>query len=259
MKNIMRLLFLLSFFLAYSSAGAQELKIIFTKYTPPYVFENDSGIIVDIVRTALSAKGYQIKPVYVPIGRGMKMFSDKLADGTTIIQETSGLQTYYSEDFMQYHNRAFALKSRNFDIRSVADLKGKSIMSFQTANKSLGEEFRQIVTRNSKYREIAQQQAQVQVLLLGRTDITIMDESIFEYYRQKLIVGGKVDKHQEYVSFEIFPPTPFKAAFNDPQIRDAFNKEIALMRKDGRYAAIYRKYGVQYLPLKNNKVSKRSN
>ena len=259
MKNITRLLFLLTSFLAYSSADAQELKIIFTKYTPPYVFENDTGIIVEIVQTALSAKGYQIKPVYVPIGRGLKMFSEKLADGTTIIQENADFKTYYSEDFMQYHNRAFALKSRNFDIRSIADLKGKSIMSFQSANKSLGETFKNIVARNSRYKEIAQQEAQVQVLLLGRTDITIMDESIFNYYRQKLIADGKVDKHQEFVSFEIFPPTPFKAAFNDPLIRDAFNEEVALMRKDGRYAAIYRKYGVQYQPLKNNSVAKRSN
>ena len=247
----MRLLFLLYSFLAYSCAGAQDLKIIFTKYTPPYVFENDTGIVVDIVRTALSAKGYKIKPVYVPIGRGFKMFSDKLADGTTIIQENSGLQAYYSDDFMQYHNRAFVLKSRNFDVRSIADLRGKSIISFQNADKSLGEEFRQIVTRNPKYKEMAQQEAQVQVLLLGRADITVMDESIFKYYSQKLIADGKVDKSQEYVGFKIFPPTPFKAAFNDPQIRDDFNKELAAMRKDGRYAAIYRKYNVQYLPFKN--------
>ena len=246
----MRLLFLLCSFLAFSCAGAQDLKIIFTKYTPPYVFENETGIVVDIVRTALASSGHKIKPVYVPIGRGFKMFADRQADGTTIIQESSGLQAYYTDDFMQYHNRAFALKSRNFDIKSVADLRGKSIISFQNASKSLGDEFRQIATPNSKYKEMAQQEAQVQVLLLGRTDIIVMDESIFRYYRQKLIAEGKVDKDQAYVSFEIFPPTPFKAAFNDPQIRDTFNKGMAAMRKDGRYEAIYRKYNGQYFAVK---------
>lgn len=246
----MRLLFLLYSCLAFSCANAQDLKIIFAKYMPPYVFENDTGIVVDIVQTALSAKGYKIKPVYVPIGRGVKMFSEKQVDGTTIIQANSGLETFYSDDYMQYHNRAFALKSRNFDIHSIANLSGKSVIGFQGAGQSLGEEFRQMVTRNSKYKEIAQQEAQAQVLFLGRTDIVIMDESIFNYYRQKLISKGKVDKNLEYVSFKIFPPTPFKAAFNDPQIRDAFNKEIAAMRKDGRYEAIYRKYNVQYFPIK---------
>lgn len=251
MKNIMRLLFFLCSFLVYSYASAQDLRIIFTKYTPPYVFENDTGIVVDIVRTALASKGYRIKPIYVPIGRGYKMFSEKLADGTTIIQENSGLQVYYSDDFMQYQNRAFALKSKGFNVRSIDDLKGKSIISFQSANKSLGKEFQQVVTRNPKYKEMAQQEAQVQVLLLGRTDITVMDENIFKYYRQKLIDDGKVDKNQEYKAFKIFPPTPFKAAFNDSKIRDAFNHELAAMRKDGRYAAIYRKYNVPYFPIKN--------
>ncbi|HSH71698.1 MAG TPA: transporter substrate-binding domain-containing protein [Methylophilaceae bacterium] len=250
MKNIVRLLFLLSFFLAHSCADAQDLTIIFTKYSPPYVFENDTGIVVEIVRTALEADGYKIKPVYVPIGRGFKMFSDKQVDGTTIIQENAGLQAYYSDDFMQYHNLAFALKSRNFDIRSIADLRGKSIISFQRADVSLGEEFRQIATRNPKYKEMAQQEAQVKVLLLGRTDIAVMDVSIFHYYRQQLITEGKADKSQEYVGFEIFSPTPYKAAFKDPQIRDAFNKGIAAMRKDGRYEAIYRKYNGKYFPIR---------
>lgn len=250
MKNIMRSLFLLSFFLAHSCASAQDLTIIFTKYSPPYVFENDTGIVVEIVRTALEDKGYKIKPVYVPIGRGFKMFSDKQVDGTTIIQENAGLQAYYSDDFMQYHNLAFALKSRNFDIRSITDLRGKSILSFQRADVSLGEEFRKIATRNSKYKEIAQQEAQVQVLLLGRTDIAVMDENIFHYYRQQLITEGKADKNQEFIGFKIFPPTPYKAAFKDPQIRDAFNKGIAAMRKDGRYEAIYRKYNGQYFPIR---------
>ena len=244
------LLLLICSLLVYSYAGAQDLKIIFPKYTPPYVFENDTGILVDIVRTALAASDYKIKPIYVPIGRGLKMFSEKQADGTTIIQENSGLNVYYSENFMQYHNRAYALKSRNFEIHSVADLKGKSIIGFQNADKSLGEEFRQIATRNTKYKEMAQQEAQVQVLLLGRTDIAVMDESIFHYYRQKLVNEGKITKDEEYVSFEIFPPTPYKAAFNDPKIRDAFNKGIAAMRKDGRYEAIYRKYNAQYFAIK---------
>jgi polar amino acid transport system substrate-binding protein len=246
----MRLMFLLYALLACSFASAQDLKIVFSKYTPPYVFENDSGVVVDLVRTALTASGYKVTPVYVPIGRGLKMFSEKQVDGTTIVQENAALPAYYSKDFMQYHNRVFALKSRNFDIRSISDLKGKSIISFQNSSKFLGEEFRQLATRNPKYKEMAQQEAQVQVLLLGRTDVAVMDESIFRYYRQKLISEGKVPQDQEFVSFGIFPPTPYKAAFNDPEVRDAFDKGIAAMRKDGRYKAIYRKYDGQYFAIK---------
>ena len=142
---------LLAFCLAVAGpVRAAELKIIFTKYTPPYVFEDGTGIVVDIVRTALETSGHKVKPVYVPIDRGFKMFAERQADGTTIIQESSGLKAEYSEHFMQYHNFAFALKSRNLSIRSVADLKGKSVVAFQNAGKYLGEEFGRAVAGNSQ-------------------------------------------------------------------------------------------------------------
>ena len=232
-----------------SPACAAELKIIFTQYTPPYVFEDGTGILVEIVRTALESSGHAVKPVYVPIGRGFKMFADKQADGTTIVQESSGLKAAYSENFMQYHNRAFALKGRNLQIRTIADLKGMSVSAFQNAEKYLGEEFRRAVAGNPNYKEIAQQDAQTHMLLLYRIDVAVMDESIFRYYRQRLIDEKKADRAQEYVAFSIFPPTPYKAAFHDARVRDDFNRGIAAMRKDGRYDAVYRKYAERYFPV----------
>jgi polar amino acid transport system substrate-binding protein len=231
-------------------ASARELKIIFSQYTPPYVFENGTGIVVDIVRTALESSGYKVQPVYVPIGRGFQMFQAKEVDGTTIIQESSGLKAEYSEFFMQYHNRAFALKSRDLSIRNIGDLKDKSVVGFQNATKYLGEEFGRMAAGNSKYKEMAQQEAQTHMVLLGRIDVAVMDESIFRYYREKLIAEGKADKSKEYVGFDIFPPTPYRAAFNDAKVRDDFNKGIAAMRKDGRYDAVYRKYVEQYFTIK---------
>jgi polar amino acid transport system substrate-binding protein len=88
------------------------------------------------------------------------------------------------------------------------------------------------------------------MLLLGKTDIAVMDESIFRYYREKLISEGKADRNQEYVGFDIFPPTQYKAAFRDAKIRDDFNKGIVAMNKDGRYDAIYRKYIEEYFAIK---------
>ncbi|MBV8468692.1 MAG: transporter substrate-binding domain-containing protein [Burkholderiaceae bacterium] len=249
--TILRFLCLTLLALGMNGARAKELKIIFSKYTPPYVFEDDrGGIVVDIVKTALESAGYTIQPIYVPIGRGFKMFADKQVDGTTIIQESSGLKAFYSKDFMQYYNRAFALKARNFNIRSIADLGDKSIIAFQNADKYLGTDFGKMAAANHKYKEMAQQEAQVHMLLLGRMDVAVMDESIFRYYRERLISQGAADKSQAYIGFDIFPPTSFKAAFNDPAIRDEFDKGIAAMRKDGRYDAIYKKYTSQYFNIK---------
>ncbi|MFT3848392.1 MAG: transporter substrate-binding domain-containing protein [Propionivibrio sp.] len=226
-----------------------ELRIVFSKYTPPYVFEDGTGIVVDIVRAALAASGNEVRPVYVPIDRGLKMFADKEVDGTTIIKEDSGLKAAYSDDFMQYHNRVFALKSRKLTIRSLDDLGDKSVVAFQNADKYLGVDFARAVIKNRRYKEMAQQEAQTQMLLLGRIDVAVMDESIFHYYRQQLIAAHKADPEQEIVAYDLLPPTPYKAAFVDPGIRDGFDKSIAAMRKDGRYDAIYRKYTEHYFPI----------
>jgi len=233
-----------------SPAFSAELKIIFTKYTPPYVFEDGTGIIVDIVRTALESGGHTVKPVYAPIDRGFRMFADKEVDGTTIIQEASGLKAEYSDTYMQYHNRAFALRSSKLNIRDVADLGDKAVVAFQNAEKYLGPAFAVAVASNPRYKEMAQQEAQAHMLLLGRIDVAVMDEHIFRYYRQKLITEKKVETAADYVGYDIFPATPFKAAFLDKKVRDDFNKGIAAMRKDGRYEAIYRKYSAQFLAPK---------
>ncbi|MGE0256146.1 MAG: substrate-binding periplasmic protein [Alphaproteobacteria bacterium] len=233
-----------------SHASAAELKIVFGQYTPPYVFENGTGIVVDIVRTALADSGHTVQPVYAPIERSFKMFAERQVDGTTIIQESSGLEAAYSDSFMQYHNRAFALRASNLSIRGVADLRDKSVVAFQHADKYLGPDFERAITGNPRYKEMAQQEAQTQMLLLGRIDVAVMDESIFRYYRLKLISEKKADETREYVGHDIFPPTPYKAAFIDPKVRDAFDKAIAAMRADGRYEAVYRKYTEQYFSVR---------
>lgn len=242
------LLFLLA--VCGSHAQANELKVIFSQYTPPYVFENGEGIVVDIVREALRAGGYTMQPVYVPIGRGFEMFAENRVDGTAIIRENSGLKANYSNNFMQYHNRAFTLKVRQFKLSRLEDLLDKTVVGFQNAHKYLGDDFGRVVTASPRYKEMANQETQVLMLLLGRIDVAIMDESIFRFYREKLVAEDKVMRSVEYQAFALFPPTPYKTAFIDAKVRDAFNRELSAMRRDGRYDAIYRKYIDEYFAVR---------
>ncbi|MDP1525397.1 MAG: transporter substrate-binding domain-containing protein [Rhodocyclaceae bacterium] len=248
--RLLRVFLLICLALPWGLTHARELKIIFSQYTPPYVFEKGDGIVVDIVREALKASGHKVAPVYVPIGRGFELFAEQRVDGTAIIRENSGLKANYSDDFMQYHNRAFSLKSRQFKLGKLADLKDKTVVAFQNASKYLGEDFGRVVAVNPDYKEMANQETQTLMLLLGRIDVAVMDESIFRFYREKLIAEGKAPRATEYEVFQLFPPTPYKTAFIDASIRDAFNRELAAMRRDGRYEAIYRKYIDEYFTVK---------
>lgn len=242
-------LFLMLMLLPWASVQARDLKIIFSQYTQPYVFEQGNGIVVDIVRSALEPAGYRVVPVYVPIGRGFQLFAEKRVDGTAIIRENSGLEANYSDDFMQYHNRAFALKSRQLRLRSFDDFRDMTVVGFQNAYKYLGDEFGRAVAANPNYKEMANQETQTLMLLLGRIDVAVMDESIFRFYREKLIAEGKAPRSVVYEVFPLFPPTPYKTAFVDAKVRDDFNRGLAALRRDGRYEAIYRKYIEQYFAV----------
>lgn len=240
--RLLRLFVIVGCILSWNQAQGRELKIIFSQYTPPYVLEDGRGIVVDIVREALRGGGHTIAPVYVPMGRGFELFAENRVDGTAIIRENSGLHANYSDDFMRYHNCAVTLKSRQIKLKSLDDLKGKTVIAFQNANKYLGESFGRVVANDPSYKEIANQETQTLMLLLGRIDVAIMDESIFRFYRNKLIKEGKVSPSTEYEVFYLFPPTPYKTAFIDASVRDIFNRELTAMRRDGRYQAVYRKY-----------------
>lgn len=246
MSHLLRVLSLVCLSLFWGQAFSGELKIVFFQYTPPYVFENGQGIVVDIVRAALEPAGYQITPIYQPIGRGSDLFAKKRVDGTTIIRENSRLVTNYSDTFMQYPNRAFALKDRKFSIKSVDDLKDKNVVAFQDAHKYLGDDFSRVAAANRRYQEVSNQEKQVFMLLLGQIEVAVMDENIFRFYREKLISEGKVERSAEVDVFPLFPPTLFKAAFIDPKVRDAFNRGLAALRASGRDRAIHRKYIDEY-------------
>lgn len=249
-KNTIRSWFLIVLALSSGSVYSRDLKIIFSQYTPPYVFEQGNGIVIDIVKAALEPAGYRILPVYLPMSRGVELFAEKRVDGTAIIREDSGLKANYSDNFMEYHNRAVALKSRKLTLSSFKDFGNLTVVGFQNAHKYLGEEFGRAVAGNPNYKEMADQETQTLMLLLGRIDVAVMDESVFRFYREKLITEGKASRSVECDIFPLFQSTPYKTAFVDASVRDDFNRGLAAMRRDGRYQAIYHQYMEHYFVVK---------
>lgn len=225
--------------------------MVFSESTPPYVFKDGSGIVATIVKEALAYKGHTVSPVFVNIGRGFELFKHGYTDGSTIIQKSSGLDAFYSVDFMQYHNAVFALNKNHYGIKKMAELADYHSIAFQNANKYLGEAFGQVTARaGKKYSEMADQKQQVYMLFKGRTDIVIMDRHIFRFYRNQLISENKIDASSGFDMFELFEPTKYQCAFKDKSARDDFNEGMAYLKKNGRYKKIYDEYGEKYFEVK---------
>ena len=222
----------------------EELKVVFSSYTAPYVFQKtNNGIVIDIVKEILQARGYKVKPVFLPIGRGFKMFAEEKVDATSIIKKSSGLiKAYYSEYFMQYHNKAYSLKNRDIKLKEMADLNFLHLIGFQNAQKVLGEEYIQSIKNSIKYRELANQKSQVLMLFKGRVDVIVLDESIFRYYKNMLIKEKQIERDVEIKSYNFFEPTKYRTAFVDKKARDDFDEGLKELKKSGRYDAIYEQY-----------------
>lgn len=230
---------------------SKDVKVVFSYSTPPYVFKDGSGIVLTIVKEALAYKGHTVEPIFVNMGRASELFRDGYVDATSIIQTTSGLEAFYSEDFMQYHNAAFVLRKKHMKIDKLEDLKDLYTIAFQNAHLYLGKEFGIIAElADKKYMEIADQKQQVSMLLNGRTEVAIMDRHIFTFYKNLLIQEKKVDENIDVKLIELFTPTPYKVAFKDEKLRDDFNAGMKYLKESGRYDEIYDEYSKKYFEVK---------
>ena len=224
-----------------SAAGAATLKVAVGLALPPYVIsENNTGMELDIVREVLKSKGYDIEPVYVPFARVPLSIEKKEVDAALTVTEAANLKdTYFSESHIMYQNVAVTLKENNVKIDSIADLKDKRVVAFQNATVYLGEEYKNIVSTNKNYSEVAKQENQVTLLFLNRADAIVMDINIFKYYKKQVT---KADTSKEVEIHSIFPESHYKVGFLDKAVMEKFNEGLKELKASGRYDAIIKSY-----------------
>ena len=223
-----------------SYSKPKELTLAVGLALPPYnIPETDSGIELDIVREALKIKGYTVKPKYVPFARVKRELANREVDGALTINADSGIKAFYSDEHLVCENVVVSLKKNGFTIRSINDLKDKSVLAFQDATLYLGKDFASMADHNPAYKEIAKQELQINLLYSNRVNTIVLDKNIFYYHRKH---NNRVDTSQPIEIWQIFPPTPFRVAFVDETVRNDFNEGLKQLRESGRYNAIVKKY-----------------
>lgn len=211
---------------------------------PPYIIKEElRGIEYDILKEILASQGYEMEPVYVPLGRTLHMIKSDKIDG---IMSTGldNLPGCYTDSHITYWNFAISLKSSALKIESIHDLIDKSVLSFQNAKNYLGADFKQMAQHNPQYREIADQSIQNKLLFNGRTDVVVADRYIFEWFRKDAAVQKVADTSQLVEYHQLFEPSHFRAVFKDDAICKAFNIGLKDLRDSGRYDEIIASYDV---------------
>lgn len=222
---------------------AKELKMGIGLALPPYIIKDHQeakGFEYEVVKEALAKKGYKVKPRFLPFGRLTAKGVFKKIDGVLTTNEASGLKNiHYSDSHVTYQNVAITLKKNNKNINSIADLGQGTVLAFQNATKYLGETYKRVVSKNKGYREIADQEAQVARLFMGKTDALVGDINIFKYFRMNT---KRSDTSAPIRIHKIFSPVHYKVGFVDIKVRDDFNSGLKSLRESGAYEKIVARY-----------------
>ncbi len=226
---------------------AEKLTVAFGNTLAPWVMaESNDGILIELITEAMEPLGYEIESVYYPYARRVKSYQAKLVDVVCDINQNhinnSNLTGHFSGIVYAYKNYAFSLKSRNYHFTNMSELSQYSLLSWQGARKQLGSSYDLMAASNPFYLETHNQRQQVKMLFMERVDIIQLDRQIFEFYRASLIEKNIIDNNIEVDRFALFGTNPNGFLFHSIKARDDFVKQIALMKKDGRYNKIFNKY-----------------
>jgi len=230
----------------------KSLQLITGMPKPPFIFSEQSeveanvfgeGIQRDLISAAFEndlPEHQTIKFIPIPLARNITVFQQYSADGViTLPSDYHHPALFNSKPYIDYQNVVVSLKESDFTINKVADLSGKSIAAFQKAKKFLGEKYRDAVAFSLDYREVANQEKQIELLFLRRTEAIVLDINIFKYFIKNNI-GGIYNK--AFIVHYIFAPRHYVAGFRSKEVRDKFDKNIEKMRADGSYQAILDNY-----------------
>ena len=224
-----------------TSFAKQPFKVVVGLSKPPYVIEKEqSGFELELVRQILTTMGKSTEFVFVPFGRSEKMF--ELADINAVITVNNQMFpniASLSDIYITYQNIAISMKKNAISLNRISDLSQYSIASFQLAHKVLGEEFALAATSSSMFIQVANQEKQVELLLLGRVDVLVMDVKIFLHYLNKL---NRSEQQSEIQFHHIFPLSPYRVAFKNNQDANAFNQALSKFKASNDYQKLVEKY-----------------
>lgn len=221
----------------------RPLKIGIGLSKPPYIFTPGAalpGYEYEIADKAFAAAGFKMQAEQLPPARALALLRAGQLDGMLTVDEGIGGNDHFSEPYIAYQNVAVTLSSRGIRLGHVDELLQYSVAAFQNAHLILGDSFRRMAAQHRNYREHPQQVTQNRLLFSGRVDVVVGDRLIFRYLTQQIDAPLPADRAVTYHT--LFPPSPRRAVFRDPAVRDAFNAGLRTIRRNGVYAGIEKRY-----------------
>lgn len=231
-----------------SAQAQQKVLVGMGNFEPYYVAQGHTGIFADIIKAAFrELPDYQLQFDYGYTNNQLwGAFAGGRLDAVTNLFDSVELEACRSDPVFRFRDVAISRTESAFDVDSVADLRGRSIVTFEGANRFFGPAFGQVIDPQ-RYQEIGKPKLQVRMLLSGRSEVSVGDLYIFLAARQELASAGKLGDSPAIAIHDIFPQIYSRMGFRDPALCSAFNSALAKVRASGEYEAIYQRYMNRYL------------
>jgi len=219
----------------------QVIELVTGLPKPPFIMDKDgNGLQLELIKAALAFSNIEVKFVAMPLGRNITGFLRRNADGViTLIPEYKHPSLHLSIPYVTYQNVAISLVEKQFSIVNISDLSNKNIMAFQNAKKFLGEEYNEAITYTMGYREVHDQELQIENLFLRRAEVIILELNIFKWFIKN---AHEALYSKPFSVHYIFDEKNYSVGFKSKDIRDKFNQGIQKMREDGSYQMIIDSY-----------------
>jgi polar amino acid transport system substrate-binding protein len=228
-------------------SSAKEVVIGFGKNKAPFVIqEAGQGLEIDIFREALAYKGHTLSIVHVDNKGLLPALISGRVEGIATARDS---QKRFCEvnEFIEFDNVAISLKDRKLKINKVNDLKAYTLVAWEKAYQDLGLEYNLLFRPDALdllpigYFENRNQEAQNAMFWAGRTDLIVVDKTIFSWYRRQL--SSQYPTDQLVVYHKLFgEKTYFPALFNDTALCEDFRAGLEKLKKENRYQQLFEKY-----------------
>jgi len=234
-------------------SAAEELTGTFAAGKAPYLWADGAeirGAERDIVDAVLRRAGYRVTIQTMPKRRLMAEFAGSNVDFTTGLQPSDLPDYCHTAIYMSYHNVAITLRSRHIVLDDVTQLLRYKVAIRQYLYEDLdigrpGSNMPVVMPDN--FVEFHAQDQQVRFFYAGRSDVIVLDHSIFQWYAKRL--GLLTGSNEELDVHDIFPERHgVRAAFRNGKMCALFNRNLAAIVADGTYRSIWKSYGIEGVP-----------
>ncbi|MGX1097788.1 hypothetical protein [Amorphus sp. MBR-141] len=195
---------------------------------PPYMNAEGEGRESVAIRSTLGAQAAagDVEFFVLPFSRHWTSFlNDDRFDAVATVPDGMSLEGFHSRPYITYQNGIGYRCADHPGTFAADDLDGLHIVAFSGASAVL-EAIRQRMPAFESYIEIANQRVHSQMLIDGRADAIVADESIFAYYNDEIRAGLAPDAREavpELCFAAIFPQTDYHMVFRSEALRDLFD------------------------------------